>query len=89
MRRVPRAWPAGRRGSRTALTGIRPLVAVARPWLATAIAVGLGQAVLLVVQAAVLFRLLSAEIYGGLAAAAAARASAAVALLALGQGLGG
>ena len=89
MRRRPRAWPAERRGSRTAATGTRPLVAVARPWLATAIAVGLGQAVLLVVQAAVLSRLLSAAIYGGLAAAAAARASAAVALLALGQGLGG
>jgi ABC-type transport system involved in cytochrome bd biosynthesis fused ATPase/permease subunit len=68
---------------------MRPLVAVARPWLAAAIAVGLGQAVLLVVQAAVLSRLLSAAIYGGLTAAAAARASAAVALLALGQGLGG
>jgi ABC-type transport system involved in cytochrome bd biosynthesis fused ATPase/permease subunit len=89
MRRRPRAWPAGRRGSRPPATGIRPLVAVARPWLAAAIAVGLGQAVLLVVQAAVLSRLLSAAMYGGLTAAAAARASAAVALLALGQGLGG
>jgi ABC-type transport system involved in cytochrome bd biosynthesis fused ATPase/permease subunit len=85
----PRARPAGRRGSRPAATELRPLVAVARPWLAAAIAVGLGQAVLLVVQAAVLSRLLSAAIYGGLTAPAAARASAAVALLALGQGLGG
>ncbi len=88
MTRRPRARPAGRRGSRPAAAGIRPLAAVARPWLAAAIAVGLGQAVLLVVQAAVLSRLLSAAIYGGLTAAAAARASAAVALLALGQGLG-
>jgi ABC-type transport system involved in cytochrome bd biosynthesis fused ATPase/permease subunit len=89
MTRSQGAWSAGRRGSRVADAGIRPLVAVARPWLAAAIAVGFGQAVLLIVQAAVLAQVLSAAIDGGLTAAAAARASAAVALLALGQGLGG
>jgi ABC-type transport system involved in cytochrome bd biosynthesis fused ATPase/permease subunit len=68
---------------------VRPLVAVARPWLAGAIAVGVGQAVLLVAQAAVLARLLADALYGELSAAAAAQAAIAVALLAVGQGLAG
>jgi len=70
-------------------TEIRRLIAVARPWLAGAVAVGLGQALLLVAQAAVLSRLLATALYGGLTASAAVRASAAIGLLAAGQGLGG
>jgi hypothetical protein len=38
---------------------------VARPWLAGAVAVGVGQAVLLVAQADVLARLLTGALYGG------------------------
>ncbi len=60
---------------------------MARPWLAGAIVVGLGQALLLVAQADVLARLLSGALYHGLTAQAAATGSAEVAVLALGQGL--
>jgi ATP-binding cassette, subfamily C, bacterial CydD len=69
--------------------GIGRLVAVARPWLAGAVAVGLGQAVLLVVQAEVLARLLAAALYHGLSSRAAARDSLLLVLLALGQALAG
>jgi ABC-type transport system involved in cytochrome bd biosynthesis fused ATPase/permease subunit len=62
------------------------LVAVARPWLAGAVIVGLGQAVLLVAQADVLARLLAAALYRGLTAQEAAADCLRVALLALGQG---
>jgi len=68
---------------------MRLLVDVARPWLASAIAVGLAQSLLLVGQAVVLARLLSSALYGGLTAPAAAGDSLLVALLALGQGLTG
>ena len=51
------------------------LVAVARPWLAGAVAVGVGQAVLLVAQAAILARLLADALYGGLSGHAAAATS--------------
>lgn len=78
---------AGRSSGRAA--EIRPLVAVARPWLAGAITAGVGQAVLLVAQAAVLARLLADAFYGGLSAPAAAQAAITVALLAAGQGLAG
>jgi ABC-type transport system involved in cytochrome bd biosynthesis fused ATPase/permease subunit len=68
---------------------MRLLADVARPWLAGAIAVGLAQSLLLVAQAAVLARLLSSALYGGLTAPAAAGDSLLVVLLALGQGLTG
>jgi ABC-type transport system involved in cytochrome bd biosynthesis fused ATPase/permease subunit len=59
---------------------------VARPWLAGAVIVGLGQAVLVVAQADVLARLLSAALYRELTAPEAAGDCLRVALLALGQG---
>jgi ABC-type transport system involved in cytochrome bd biosynthesis fused ATPase/permease subunit len=70
-------------------TDVRLLVDVARPWLAGAIAVGVGQSLLLVAQAAVLARLLSAALSGGLTARATTEDSLLVVLLALGQGLAG
>ena len=75
MRRNPGTppWP---RPARPPAADVRPLVAVARPWLAGAIAVGLGQAVLLVAQAAVLARLLAAAMYGGLTARGQRRGTA-------------
>lgn len=77
------------RGQRLPVGQMRLLVDVARPWLAGAIAVGLAQSLLLVGQAAVLARLLSSALYGGLTAPAAAGDSLLVVLLALGQGLTG
>jgi ATP-binding cassette subfamily C protein CydD len=62
---------------------------VARPWLAGAVAVGAGQAVLLVGQAAILARLLTGAMYGSLTSQTAARDGAAIALLAVAQGLAG
>jgi ABC-type transport system involved in cytochrome bd biosynthesis fused ATPase/permease subunit len=59
---------------------------VARPWLAGAVIVGLGQAVLLVAQADVLARLLAAALYRELTAPEAAGDCLRVALLALGHG---
>jgi ABC-type transport system involved in cytochrome bd biosynthesis fused ATPase/permease subunit len=78
-------------GRRQRLPGadVRLLVDVARPWLAGAIAVGVGQSLLLVAQAAVLARLLSAALSGGLTARATTEDSLLVVLLALGQGLAG
>jgi ABC-type transport system involved in cytochrome bd biosynthesis fused ATPase/permease subunit len=66
---------------------VRPLIAVARPWLAGAVLVGLGQSVLLVVQAHILSQLLADALDHGLTARAAAQDSLRVASLALGQGL--
>ena len=63
------------------------LVAVARPWLAGAVAVGVGQAVLLVAQAAILARLLADALYGGLSGHAAADDVLLIALLAVGRGV--
>jgi ATP-binding cassette subfamily C protein CydD len=63
------------------------LVAVARPWLAGAVLVGLGQAVLLVAQADILARLLTGAMYHGLSARAAVVDCLWIALLAVGQGL--
>ena len=77
------------RGQRLPVGEMRLLVDVARPWLAGAIAVGLAQSLLLVVQAAVLARLLSSALYGGLTAPTAAGDSLLVVLIALGQGLTG
>jgi ABC-type transport system involved in cytochrome bd biosynthesis fused ATPase/permease subunit len=62
------------------------LVAAARPWLAGAVIVGFGQAVLLVAQADVLARLLAGALYQELTAPEAAGDCLRVALLALGQG---
>jgi hypothetical protein len=59
---------------------------VARPWLAGAVAVGVGQAVLLVAQADVLARLLTGALYGGLSGHAVASDSLRIALLAVGRG---
>lgn len=84
MRRAGPAVPAWAPRSRTA--GIWPLVAVARPWLAGAVIVGLGQAVLLVAQADILARLLAGALYRGLTGPAAAGDCLRIALLALGQG---
>jgi len=78
---------AGRR--RLAAEQVRRLAAPARPWLAGAVGVGLADAVLLVAQAAVLARLLSSALYGGLTAKATARDSLVLVLLAAGQGLAG
>jgi ABC-type transport system involved in cytochrome bd biosynthesis fused ATPase/permease subunit len=62
------------------------LVAAAGPCLPGAVVVGLGQAVLLVVQADVLARLLAAALYRNLTAPEAAGDCLRVALLAIGQG---
>jgi ATP-binding cassette subfamily C protein CydD len=72
------------------VTGVRhAFVWVARPWLAGAIAVGVGEALLLIAQAALLARLLSSAMAGGLTARATARDSLLLVLLAAGQGLAG
>lgn len=84
MRRTRPAAPA--RTPRPPAADVWRLVAVARPWLAGAVIVGLGQAVLLVAQADVLARLLAAALYRGLTAPEAAGDCLRVALLALGQG---
>jgi len=84
MRRAGPAVPA--RAPRSPAAGIWPLAAAARPWLAGAVIVGLGQAVLLVAQADVLARLLAGALYRELTAPEAAEDCLRVALLALGQG---
>jgi ABC-type transport system involved in cytochrome bd biosynthesis fused ATPase/permease subunit len=66
---------------------LRPLLDVARPWLAGAVAVGIGQAMLLLAQAALVASLLSSAFAGGLTVRAAARDSLLILLLAVGQGL--
>jgi hypothetical protein len=63
------------------------LVAVARPWLAGAVVVGIGQAVLLVAQAGILARLLAHAFYGGLSSHAAAGDCLRIVVLAVGQGV--
>lgn len=78
----------GRR-SRFPAAGFPAIVIVARPWLAGAVAVGIGQALVLVVQAAVLSQLLASALSGGLTPRAAAREGLAVAVLGFGQGLAG
>jgi ATP-binding cassette subfamily C protein CydD len=78
---------AGRR--RLPAAQVRRLAAPARPWLAGAVAVGLGEGVLLIAQAAVLARLLSSALYGGLTARATVQGSLVLLLLAAGQGLAG
>ena len=70
MRRTRPAAPA--RTPRPPAADAWRLAAVARPWLAGAVIVGLGQAVLLVAQADVLTRLLAAALYRKLAAPDAA-----------------
>ncbi|MGH3229483.1 MAG: ATP-binding cassette domain-containing protein [Streptosporangiaceae bacterium] len=87
MARIP---PAVRvRRPRPSPAEIRRLLAPARPWLAGAVAVGLGQAVLLIVQAAILARLLTGALYGGISAPAATGDSLLLASLAVGQALAG
>lgn len=84
MRRI-RPAAAGRTPQPSAADGWR-LVAVARPWLAGAVIIGLGQAVLLVAQAGILARLLADALYWRLTRPAAAGDCLRIALLALGQG---
>jgi hypothetical protein len=60
---------------------------VARPWLAGAVAVGVGQAILLVAQADLLARLLADALYGGLSGHAAVGDGLRIALLAVGRGV--
>jgi ATP-binding cassette subfamily C protein CydD len=63
------------------------LVALARPWLAGAVLVGLGQAVLLVAQAAILARLLTGAMASGLSGGTAAVDCVWLIVLAVGQGV--
>jgi ABC-type transport system involved in cytochrome bd biosynthesis fused ATPase/permease subunit len=84
MRRAGPAVPAW--APRSPAAGIWPLVAAARPWLAGAVIVGLGQAVLLIAQADVIARLLAGALYRELTGPAAAGDCLRAALLALGQG---
>lgn len=84
MRRAGPAVPAW--APRPPTAGIWWLVAVAWPWLAGAVIVGLGQAVLLVAQADVLARLLAGALYRELTGPAAAGDCLLAASLALGQG---
>ena len=72
---------------RPATGEIRRLVAVARPWLTGAVVTGLGQAVLLTAQAAVLAGLLATAMRHQLTVRLAARDALLIAGLALGQGL--
>ena len=60
---------------------------MARPWLAGAVAVGVGQAILLVAQADILARLLADALYGGLSGHAAVGDGLRIALLAVGRGV--
>ncbi len=88
MSRSPVIPPARLRGQiPAAATGVRVLPRASWMWLAGAIGVGLGQAVLLIAQAHVLSGLLAAALGGRANVSAAARAGAAVALLAAAQGL--
>src|SRR5487761_276060 len=85
---MTRTRPAGAsRRPRLAAAAVWPLIDAAKPWLAGAVVVGLGQAMLLVIQAAILSSMLVGALYLGLTAQAAARDSLFVVLLALGQGL--
>ena len=84
MRRIGPAAPA--RTPQPPAADVWRLVAVARPWLAGAVSVGLGQAVLLVAQADVLARLLADALYRGLTRPEAAGDCLRIALLAVGQG---
>lgn len=85
---MTRTRPDGRgQSARRPAAEVRPPVAVARPWLAGAVTVGLGQAVLLIDQAGVLAGLLAGALSGTLTAQAAIQDSLRVALLAAGQGL--
>jgi ABC-type transport system involved in cytochrome bd biosynthesis fused ATPase/permease subunit len=65
------------------------LVALARPWLAAAVAVGIGQAVLLIAQASILARLLGAAFHDGLTARSAAADCLWIVALGVVQGLSG
>ena len=60
---------------------------MARPWLAGAVAVGVGQAILLVAQADILARLLADALYGGLSSRAAVGGGLRIVLLAVGRGV--
>ena len=60
---------------------------MARPWLAGAVAVGVGQAILLVAQADILARLLADALYGGLSGHAAVGDGLRIVLLAVGRGV--
>ena len=84
MRRAGPAVPAW--AARPPAAGIWRLIAAARPWLAGAVIVGLGQAVLLVAQADILARLLAGALYRGVTGPEAAGDCLRIALLAVGQG---
>jgi ABC-type transport system involved in cytochrome bd biosynthesis fused ATPase/permease subunit len=75
------------RGPRPAAGEIRRLAAVARPWLTGAVLIGLGQAVLLTAQAAVLAVLLATAMRHQLTTGLATRDALLIAGLTLGQGL--
>ena len=77
------------KGDRVAVAEVVRLVAPARAWLAGAVAVGLGQAMLLVVQAGILAGLLADAFDGALTGRAAAVDCVRVAAVAAGQGLSG
>ncbi len=76
-----------RPGPRLPPADVWRLVTVARPWLAGAVAVGVGQAILLVAQADILARLLAGALYGGLSGRAAVGDGLRIALLAAGRGV--
>jgi ABC-type transport system involved in cytochrome bd biosynthesis fused ATPase/permease subunit len=84
---VRRVRPAASgRTPRPSAADVWRLVAVARPLLAGAVCVGLGQAVLLVAQADILARLLADALYRGLTGPEAAGDCLRIVVLALGQG---
>jgi ATP-binding cassette subfamily C protein CydD len=86
--RPARPAASGRR-QRLPRTQVGWLAGVARPWLAGAIVVGVGQSVLVLAQAVVLARLLSAALSGDLTGRATTADGVLVVLLALGQALAG
>ncbi|HEX3514373.1 MAG TPA: ATP-binding cassette domain-containing protein [Trebonia sp.] len=67
----------------------RRLVALAGPWLAAAVAVGIGQAVLVIAQASILARLLAAAFHDGLTPRSAAADCLWLVALGVAQGLSG
>ncbi len=76
-----------RPGPRLPPADVWRLVTVARPWLAGAVAVGVGQAILLVAQADILARLLADALYGGLSGHAAVGDGLRIVVLAVGRGV--
>ena len=79
--------PPATRGPRPSPAEVRRLLAPARPWLAGAVAVGLGQAVLLIAQANILARLLTGALDGTITGRTVTVSCLLIASLALGQAL--